>query len=268
MTIKQKIIQRLPDGLFVKLKQWGWYGNFKNWQEADAVSTGYNAENIIGKVASSLRKVKNGEAVYERDSVIFDKIEYSWELLSLIMWVAAQNGGMLNLIDFGGSLGSTYYQNKKFLDKLNHVSWRVVEQKNYVKVGIEEFQNDVLRFYYSIGDCCAVSNEKPDVILFSSVLQYLENPFEILKESFGFGIRYIIVDRTGFTLNNKQRITVQKVPSRIYDATYPCRFFSEKEFLSFFEENNYELMVDFEALDSVNIPSKYKGFLFRLKDDA
>ena len=268
MDVKKKIIQSLPGELFVKLKKWGWYGDFKTWQEAEAVSTGYDAENIIEKVASSLRKVKNGEAVYERDSIVFDKIEYSWELLSLIMWAAAQNGGTLNLIDFGGSLGSTYFQNKKFLDKLNHVSWDIVEQEAYVKVGIESFQNEILRFYNSISDCCAASTKKHDVILFSSVLQYLENPFEILKETFGFDIKYIIVDRTGFTLNNKQRITVQKVPSKIYDATYPCRFFSEKEFLSFFEENNYELIVDFDALDIVNIPSKYKGFIFKLKDYA
>ena len=268
MELKQKIIQQLPDGLFVKLKNWGWHGDFKTWREAQEKSIGYDADNIIETVASSLRKVKAGEAVYERDSVIFDRIDYSWELLSLLMWVAAQNGGMLNLIDFGGSIGSTYYQNKKFLDKLNHVSWNVVEQKNFVKVGIESFQNNILRFYHSLRDCCASSSKKMDIILFSSVLQYLENPFEILKETFGFGIKYIIIDRTGFTLNNKQRITVQKVPSRIYAATYPCRFFSEKEFLSFFEENNYELIVDFDALDIVNIPSKYKGFLFQLKDYA
>jgi putative methyltransferase (TIGR04325 family) len=184
------------------------------------------------------------------------------------MWVAAQNKGILNVIDFGGSLGSTYYQNKKFLDTLPNVSWNIIEQQNFVKAGIESFQNETLRFYHSISECYSVLNKKIDVILFSGVLQCLKNPFDILKEAFGFGIKYIIVDRTGFTLNNKQRITVQKVPARIYDASYPCRFFSEKDFLAFFEENKYELIADFEALDYVNIPSKYKGFIFELKDYA
>jgi len=219
-------------------------------------------------VTSSLLKVKNGEAVYERDSVIFDKIEYSWELLAMLMWIAAQNGGRLNLIDFGGSLGSTYFQNKKFLDTLNKVSWNVVEQPDFVKAGTELFQNEILRFYPSISDCYSNSTEKIDLILFSSVLQYLKNPFDLLKEAFGFNIQYIIVDRTGFTLNNKQRLTVQKVPSRIYEASYPCWFFSEKNLLAFFEESNYELVADFDALDRVNIPSIYKGFVFQLKDYA
>ena len=268
MEFKQKLIQQLPDKLFVNLKKWGWYGNFKTWQEAQNKSAGYETEAIIEKVASSLLKVKNGEAVYERDSVLFDKIEYSWELLATLMWVAAQNEGVLNLIDFGGSLGSTYYQNKKILDKLNQVSWNIVEQPIFVKVGIESFQNETLKFYHSMNDCCSEHNKRIDVILFSGVLQYVETPFDFLKEAFGFGIKYIIVDRTGFTLNNKQRITIQKVPLRIYDATYPCRFFSEKEFLAFFENNNYELVADFDALDIVNVPSKYKGFIFQLKDFA
>ena len=266
--MKQTLIRLLPDRLFLLLKGYGWYGNFDSWEEAKKMTVGYEADTILLKVKESLLKVKNGEAVYERDSVIFDKTEYSWELLAMLMWVAAQNGGKLNLIDFGGSLGSTYFQNKKFLDMLNHVSWNIVEQPNYVKAGIESFQNETLHFYSSISECFSDSTQKIDVILYSSVLQYLENPFEILKEAFGYGIKYIVVDRTGFTFNNKQRLTVQKVPSRIYDAAYPCRFFSEKDFLACFEENRYELIADFEALDKANIPSKYKGFIFQLKEYA
>ena len=265
MEIKKKIIQHLPDGLFVKLKKWGWYGDFEVWQEAKDKSGSWDADNILKRVASSLLKVKNGEAGYERDSVLFDKIEYNWELLAIMMCIAAQNEARLNLIDFGGSLGSTYYQNKKYLDSLISVSWNIVEQPNFVEVGKKLFQDEKLRFYHSIHECCSKPDQKIDVILFSSVLQYLDYPFDILKEAFGFGIKYMIVDRTGFTLNNKERITIQKVPSTIYDASYPCRFFCEKDFIAFFEENNYGLISDFEALDEANIPSKYKGFIFQLK---
>ena len=263
MNVKQKLIQLLPDRLFLLLKGYGWYGNFNTWEEAKKKSGGYDAENILLKTKESLLKVKNGEAVYERDSVTFEKIEYSWELLTALMRVAAQNGGNLNIIDFGGSLGSTYFQNKKFLDRLNNVSWNIVEQRNYVITGTEYFQNEILHFYHSISDCCSKANGKIDVILFSGVLQYLENPFDILKQAFHFGIKNIIIDRTCFTLNNTQRITIQKVPARIYEASYPCRFFSEKEFLALFEDNNYELIVDFDAFDKDNTPSKYKGFIFQ-----
>jgi putative methyltransferase (TIGR04325 family) len=181
------------------------------------------------------------------------------------MWIAAQNEGNLRIIDFGGSLGSTYFQNKRFLDSLKTVSWNIVEQPSFVQVGMDTFQNDVLKFYFSIRDAVK-SSANTDAVLFSSVLQYLESPFKVLKEAAGLKIPYIIIDRTGFTLNDaKSRITVQKVPEKIYSTSYPCWFFNEKEFLHFFESADYELIADFDALDVVNIPSVYKGFIFRLK---
>jgi putative methyltransferase (TIGR04325 family) len=137
-----------------------------------------------------------------------------------------------------------------------------------VKVGIETFQNEVLHFYTSINECCSNPQNKINTILFSSVLQYLEFPYKVLKEAFERQIEYIVVDRTGFTLNNKDRITIQKVPSKIYDAIYPCRFFGEEKWLSFFTDNHYELIASFDALDKVNVLSKYKGFIYRIMKDA
>ena len=266
--MKQKIIQALPSKLFVALKKWGWFGNFPNWESAKQQTKGYDDGLILEKVKNALLQVKNGEAIYERDSVLFDKIEYSWEVLSGLMWVAAQNNGTLNLIDFGGSLGSTYYQNKLFLDALPSVSWNIVEQQNFVKEGTAVFEDDRLKFYSSIEECTTNSKQPVNCILFSSVLQYLEQPFNLLEIAFEQKIQYIIVDRTGFTKNGKNRITVQKVPSKIYDASYPCWLFSEKEFRDFFEKNGYECIVDFSSLDQINIPSEYKGFIFKFKSYA
>lgn len=264
--MKQKIIQLLPDSLFVSLKNWGWKGNFTSWKEAEQKTIGYNDSHILEKVKESLLKVKNGEAVYERDSVVFDKIEYSWELLSALMWIAAQNKGNLNIIDFGGSLGSTYYKNKQFLDEINSVRWNIVEQPNFVEEGKRSFENDCLKFYYSIDDCIKDGNANIQGILFSSVLQYLESPYSILKDVIEKKIRYILIDRTGFSLNDKARLTIQKVHPKIYNASYPCWFFSESEFCHFFIQNGYDLLFDFESLDTTNIKAKYKGFMFKRKE--
>lgn len=261
--MKQYIIQHLPAKLFLLLKNYGWYGDFTTWQEAKDLSVGYDASNILEKVKSALLKVKNKEAIYERDSVLFNEVEHSWELLSALMWIAAQNRGVLNIIDFGGSLGSTYYQNKSLLDKLVKVRWNIVEQKNFIEEGVDSFQDEILNFYLTVDDCLKASQEPVNVILFSSVLQYLEDPYDLLNEISRYDIEYLLIDRTGFTLNDTDRITVQKVHPKIYDATYPCHFFNEQKFLSWFKENGYELIFDFQSLDKVNIPSKYKGFLFK-----
>lgn len=264
-TLKSRIIQSLPPALFLQLKGHGWYGNFSSWEEAENHSNGYNQENILDKVKQALRMVKEGKAVYERDSVLFDHIEYAWELLAGLMWIAAQNKGRLSLIDFGGSLGSTYYQNRSFLASLQSVVWSVVEQPHFVETGRKEFQNDRLKFHHAIGDSLRTEG-MAHCILFSGVLQYLPNPYPILNEAFASGVPYIIVDRTGFTLSDCERITVQQVPSKIYKASYPCRFFAETSFVELFKKNGYTMKADFPSLDNANVPSIYKGFIFQKKE--
>ena len=86
-------------------------GSYSTWQEADALCNGYDNMDILEKVLSAILKVKNCESVYERDSVIFDQIEYSWPVLTGLMWAAAQNSGCLKVLDFGGSLGSSNLEN-------------------------------------------------------------------------------------------------------------------------------------------------------------
>ena len=85
--------------------KYGWKGNYKTWQAALDNSSGYDSDLILQKVKDATLKVKKGEAVYERDSVLFDEIEYSWPLLSGLMLAAAKRNGELNVLDFGGSLG-------------------------------------------------------------------------------------------------------------------------------------------------------------------
>jgi putative methyltransferase (TIGR04325 family) len=250
-----KALRRIDNNKF------GWQGDYTTWQEAKNTSTGYNSDAIIQAVKSSLLKVKSGEAVYERDSVIFDEIQYSWPLLAGLMFVAAKSSGQnLKVLDFGGSLGSTYYQNKRFLDELCSVSWSVVEQRRFVTVGREEFANDRLSFYYTVGEC--VENEQPNILLLSSVLQYIENPYELLDEILKYEFEYILIDRV--TFNNetdKDKITVQKIKLENYDSI-PCWLFSERDFYKYFN-CLYVLVEDFE-LANERVKNKYeKGMIWK-----
>jgi len=213
---------------------------------------------ILEKVRDSALLVKKGLAPYERDSVVFDKVQYSFPLLAGLMWIAAQNNGKLNVLDFGGSLGSTFHQNKFFLNTLDYVRWCIVEQPDFVRTGIDSFSDDVLHFYYSIDDCFKENNI--DIILLSSVLQYLESPFDILNHIKLKRIKYIIIDRTPF-IKGRDRITIQKVHPKIYNASYPCWFFNKTKFLDSII-GDYDMIMEFNSLDEANIVSEFKGFLF------
>ena len=236
----------------------GWKGNYKTWQNAQDNSSGYDTDNILQTVKTSVLKVKNGEAVYERDSVLFDEIQYSWQLLTGLMFCSAKMGGVLKVCDFGGSLGSTYYQNKKFLDKLDDVSWSIVEQKHFVDVGKKEFEDDRLKFFYSVDEC--VKKESSNILLLSSVMQYIEKPYELLDDILKNSFDYILIDRTPFSKIN-EKIKLQIIPPTIYEASYPCRFFNENEFIKYFEQNNYKVFEKFDALDGETNEYYFEGMI-------
>src|SRR6266487_218457 len=210
-------------------RHWGglrFEGDFVTWEDAKAASTGYADASILAKVTEATLKVRRGEATYERDSVLFDQIQYSWPLLAALMWAAARSRSRLTVLDFGGALGGGYHQNRRFLDGLGEVRWGVVEQPHYAATGRALFENEQLRFFDTIDECDA--KLRPNVIVLGSVLQYLPDPDLVLQALERTSANVMIVDRTPFASIEQDRISVQRVPTSIYEASYPCRILSRK----------------------------------------
>jgi len=247
-----------------------WFtGNYSSWDEAQRKTTGYDSDIIVNKVKESLLKVKEGKVVYERDSVLFDKIHYSFPLLSGLLRAAVENNGCLSVLDFGGSLGSSYYQNKGFLSGIKNLHWSIVEQEKFVNAGKAFFEDDSLKFYFSIDECFI--HEKPDVILLSSVIQYINKPYELLSKIITKQIKYIIIDRTPFFEKHPDQLTIQKVPKEIYDASYPAWFFNEQKFIGTITKKYTLIVKDHSFHGEVNIgttPAVYKTMIFKIKEDS
>jgi putative methyltransferase (TIGR04325 family) len=242
-----------------------WSGNFANWHSALLKSKGYSSPEILEKVKTAVLKVKNGKAVYERDSVLFDEIEYSWPLVASLMWVAAKNNGILKVLDIGGSLGSSFFQNKKFLNELSRLEWNIVEQENFVVAGREYIEDEKIQFFHSIDECIAKKG-KPDILLLACTLPYVEKPYQLINELMSYNVPHILIDNTFFNYDDSDRITIQQVPSSIYPASYPCWFLSYKNILEIIKSKYNivsEHMNDSEIfLDGRSIP--YRGFLGKL----
>jgi len=233
-------------------------GDFFSWQSALDAAGGYDTPAILDRVREAALKVKRGEAVFERDSVCFDYEEYRWPTLACLLRIAAENGGKLRVIDFGGSLGSFYFQHRKHFRDLKQVRWSVVEQSHYVACGRKEFQDDVLRFYETIEECMAEGSV--DVIFCSSVLEYLEKPYDMLANISRSGAPYILLDRTPFIMGDKDRLTVQHVPDSIYSASYPAWFFSSSRFEQALNHLGLKEIIEFDGEDDVGIGA-FKGIL-------
>ncbi|GIM18565.1 MULTISPECIES: TIGR04325 family methyltransferase [Leptospira] len=247
----------------------GFNGVYKTWDEAAALCGSYDSEQIIEKCKQSLLKVKQGEAIYERDSVLFNKIQYSWPLLAGLLYSATKSNLRLDVLDFGGSLGSSYYQNRNFLQGIQKLSWNIVEQSNFVQVGKKHFEDGILNFYDSIESCVNDRDQKINVFLASSSFPYVKDPFELIKKIINYDFPYIIIDRTYFIDLPNSIVSVQHVPLEIYDASYPAWFFNLEEFVSLFQVK-YDLVADFnsylQATDILKgIQTREMGMIFEFR---
>lgn len=239
-------------------------GPYTTWTQAASASSGYDDEKILAKAKQAILQVKNGQAIGERDTVLFDHIPYSFPMLACLLRASLAQEGCLRVLDFGGALGSAYFQCREFLRELHELRWLVVEQPHFVACGQEFFSDDILSFFDDVETCLA--QEQPNFVLLSSVIQYLEKPYILLETLNQSGIPYILFDRTPCAPDDKEVLSVQVVPPKIYPASYPAWIFKQRNLLSCL--SNYELLLNFDSSEgcirSGGLSACYRGFFLRL----
>jgi len=224
------------------------------------MSAGYGTATIVERVAAATRAVIAGEAVYERDSVLFHEPAWPFPVLAALLRVAALNAGKLDVFDFGGSLGSTYRQCRPFLGSLAHLRWCVIEQPAFVTVGQAEFSSAELSFAATLADL-------PDpvaapIVLASSVLQYLVDPAQTLHELSRLRASHLMIDRTPLCEQATNRLCIQHVPKHIYAASYPCWILSRSRLLDQLT-TDWRLVCDFPGADGTYTTDDGLRFEFR-----
>jgi putative methyltransferase (TIGR04325 family) len=240
-------------------------GDYTTWAEALAASTGYYLPEFVERTRQAVLKVKNGEAVYERDSVLFDDIQHSFPLLAGLLRAALEHQGVLTVFDFGGGFGTSYYQCRRFLEPIRSLRWLVVDQPGHVEQGRRDFQSDELRFFSDSSE--VFRDHHPNVLLLSGVLQTIALPYDLLCELASHRVPYLIIDRTFFLTRGVDRLTVQHGPVDIYPGSYPAWFLSEKRLLQTVTAAGYELLLSFDGFDDLGPDDEAfytKGFIFRL----
>lgn len=224
-----------------------WFrGSHRTWADARLACTGYDAPIILDKVRLATAKVVAGEAACERDSVALERIEYSMPLLASLLYVASRCRNRLRVLDYGGALGSSYWQNRHLLTHLTDLHWSIVEQPHFAQVGRQEFSTAVLDFHDSLASALETA---PNLVLLSSLLPYVEHPFDLLTSTFeAAAFPFVVIDRTPFFLRDlPDRITVEHVTPEIYDASYPAWFFNRPKFDQFLDSSPYRVIEIFDS---------------------
>ncbi|WP_156898704.1 methyltransferase, TIGR04325 family [Bradyrhizobium erythrophlei] len=224
----------------------GLVGAYPSWEEAKKHSCGYDEDQIVARIVNTTRAVVDSEEqLFDRDGVIFRAAMPPFPLLTFLLRSAIRSGDSLSVLDFGGALGSTYRQCQPFLKDIRSVRWHIVETPKLVVAG-REFATENLRFFETIEP--ATLEMEPDIVLFSGVLQYLDDPFGILAKAVSLNPEFIVVDRNPFCSSARDLYTVQVVSDEIFPARLPFRAFSNEKFASVFGGDYLEIG-QFETVD-------------------
>lgn len=242
-------------------------GDYRDWESARKECKGYNDEVILEKVIQSTRKVLSGEAVWERDGYLFYEKKYNHCICAAILRCAVQNDNQgVRILDIGGALGSTYFQNKGYLSDIKNFEYVVAEQDSFAEYGEKNLEDGVLKFIKSSNgykDC-----GKFDIVLMSASLQYIPEYREIILQIINLKPYYIILDR--ILVSERVRICKEDVPEKIYKSSYPVMIFTESEIIKLFE-NEYDLVEEDissvpEEAYFVDGKAQSKLFVFIAKD--
>lgn len=228
-------------------------GDYGSWQEAKSASRGYDDASIIERVKQGLLQVQAGMGGFERDGVVLPQKEYDFPLLAALLHVAATRQ-RLHVVDFGGSLGSTYFQHRALLRDIPELTWQVVEQPHFVECGRETFADEVLSFRSSLQECF-VSNQ-PNVILLSSVLPYVPEPYPLIRQVSACGADFVLVNRTPvLSPGNADLLAVQHVAFPEYRTSYPAWLLDRERLFDAFTPQ-YQLVVDLKCDERWSVGNK------------
>lgn len=226
-------------------------GPYDSWESAVQNSVGYESEVVLEKVALAVRRVLSGHAAYERDGTCFS-VKPEKDTLSQILENKAVSKS--KIVDFGGSLGSSFISNRNLL-QLREVEYIVIEQENFTHAGRDianEFQLPILFESKLVNE----NLQDVDILVLSSVLQYLENYEEVIRQLISFKPKSVIIDRTPF-IDGESQIFVQENNGYYQPkVSYPVRHLNEGSLIKCLTGYKVamEWLSDFD-------PPNHKGFL-------
>ncbi|WP_373974370.1 methyltransferase, TIGR04325 family [Chitinibacter sp. SCUT-21] len=250
------------NSIWMKIRKWtyniaharkiSFNGPYESWSKALDNSTGYDSDNIINKTLESTKQVIDGIAVYERDSRLFHS-PANEPIVANFLSDLPKNS---RIIDFGGGLASLYFRHKEILHTKVNLEWHIIEQPKFIAAAKQLNFPSHIYFHRSIHD----ELENSTALIFSNSLQYIESPMELLDKVINHQEHQILFFRMLPTAElSIQRCFVQKVPSNIYEASYPIWVFSLSLLLSKIEKFYTVTTIEFESTSH----STYTGLEIR-----
>ena len=249
--IMKNLIRKILKRLKLKSSHLQYSGPYVDWQTAVNSSVGYDSPYALKKVSAAVEKVLNGNCSYERDGITFDTPPKDNKLRSLL---GTLHDGNKNIVDFGGGLGGTFINNRDIFNSFQNGEYYVIEQSNFCERGAELSRKYGLpiKFESDLDSLKAT----PDILVFSGVLQYIEDWEDVVSRFLLRSPSHIIIDRQPFT-SDKNIILVQENDGYYEQkVSFPSWILNKDHFISAFKGYKVieEWVSDFD-------PPDHLGFL-------
>jgi putative methyltransferase (TIGR04325 family) len=100
-------------------------GDYSSWTTALKECEIHPTEPVHEKVLAATLKIRATEAVQE--GVFSGRSSCNFALITALLSVALKSRSHLKVLDFGGSIGISYFHSRRFLGALPEITWSVVE---------------------------------------------------------------------------------------------------------------------------------------------
>ncbi len=207
-----------------------WSGSYPDWEAAARACRKISLEGQRRAYERALGEVLDGRALFERDSLLQHQPVTCWPLMLALRDLQARGTLQPTILDYGGGLGSVYFQHRAWWSADRPVTWNVVELPEIAATGQRLVQDSQLRFFDSLEE--VVHQQPPDLILAAGIMPMVPSPEALLDTLASLGASWVFLDRIPVTHRQGQTlITRQVVPRCIYESESPFWFFDESSLL-------------------------------------
>lgn len=247
MTFRDALRMVLPYGVVQAIRRHnrGILGSYRTWEDALQATGPYQPEMTV--LIETVRKYRDREPSFLNRYDPSSRVIW-YPLLAGLLTAGIRCEGRLSVLDFGGSLGQTWFGLEYALRYLPFpTTWCVVDQRECVEAGAQLFQSDQLRFYASVE--AAASAQASNTVVCSSTLQYLDQPYDTLDMLARLRVPNIILDRTVISNGDTELIMRQRTPADMGGDVHPLRALKRTRLAGVLADRGYELHDDYRYRD-------------------
>ena len=198
----------------------------KNWESAVAGSSGYQSPQTISTIEGSDPVIN--KSTIEQNFLGSRYLQVASAILSGLNSEKLKSETTIRVLDIGGGLGEYFFLLQSNLPNLKF-EWLILETPALCELAKSK-QTDTSGISWT--DALDDSSQKFDIVLLSSVIQYVEKPFALIEMAMQKA-PLLIFNRLPLSTNPHNLICIQRPGLFESKGSYPVHILSERLVMSY-----------------------------------